>query len=154
MHLGRVIIRNFKRFRHFDLTLGSGVTILVGDNEAGKSTVLEAIQLALTGLLGGRYLKGELSQDLFNSAVVATYVASIKTDAKAPPPDILIELYFSDCDAPALLGNGNSRKENAAGFRFAAEFDERFSDEYAAFVASNEVTTLPIEYYDVTWTAF
>jgi len=67
MNISRVKIENFKCFEVFDLSLNDGLNILVGNNEAGKSTILEAIHLALTGLFNGKYLKNELTQYLFNS---------------------------------------------------------------------------------------
>ena len=41
--------KNFKIVKG-QLILNEGVNILVGDNEAGKSTIIEAIHLAFTGL--------------------------------------------------------------------------------------------------------
>ncbi|HWY37588.1 MAG TPA: AAA family ATPase [Bacteroidia bacterium] len=50
MYISSVNIENFKCFNGtFKLKMNEGVNILVGDNEAGKSTILEAIHLALTG---------------------------------------------------------------------------------------------------------
>ena len=65
-----VYIKNFKKFETFSLKLNSTLNILVGDNEAGKSTILEAINLALTGTLNGKYLRNELSQYIFNNKIV------------------------------------------------------------------------------------
>jgi len=66
MNISQIKIKNFKCFKgEFSLELNKGLNILVGDNETGKSTILEAIHLALSGLLNGRYLKIELSQYLF-----------------------------------------------------------------------------------------
>ncbi|WP_369414043.1 AAA family ATPase [Desertivirga xinjiangensis] len=64
MHLSKVKITNFKCFKETSiLELNAGLNILVGNNEAGKSTILEAIHLALSGLSHGRYLKNELSEN-------------------------------------------------------------------------------------------
>ena len=50
--LTKIEILNYPllRFR-FSLT-SDGLNIIVGDNETGKSTILEAVRLALTGRLG------------------------------------------------------------------------------------------------------
>ena len=74
--------------------------IIVGDNAAGKSTILEAINLALTGQYNGRYLRNELTQYLFNNEAVDEYLASLPTDKPLPPPGILIELYLSGEERP------------------------------------------------------
>lgn len=75
--INKVIIENFKTYKgRFELELNDGLNVIVGDNEAGKSTILEAINLALTGLLNGRYLKNEFSQYLFNIDPVNEYCES------------------------------------------------------------------------------
>jgi len=69
MRLTRVVAKNFKVLRDVNLELNPGITILVGDNETGKSTLLEAIHLVLTGLLYGRLIGNELAPHLFNARI-------------------------------------------------------------------------------------
>ncbi len=60
MNITKVTIENYKSFNgRFSFEPNKGLNILVGDNESGKSTILEAIHLALTEMLNGRYLKNE-----------------------------------------------------------------------------------------------
>lgn len=66
MYIKKVKIQNFKCFKNFDLDLNKNINIIVGNNESGKSTLLEAIHLALTGVLDGKYLKNEINSYLFN----------------------------------------------------------------------------------------
>ncbi len=71
MVIDKIVIENFKGFKDwFTLPLNRGLNIIVGNNEAGKSTILEAINLALTGLYNGRYLQNELTQYLFNNEAI------------------------------------------------------------------------------------
>lgn len=51
MYVSKIRIREFKVFRRFELQLGDGLNILAGDNDVGKSTLLEAIHLVLTGVV-------------------------------------------------------------------------------------------------------
>ena len=77
MAIRKLKIENFKIIEVvFELELKTGLNVLVGDNGVGKSTVLEAIHLALTGIINGKYLNTELAQYLFNNAVVYTYIDS------------------------------------------------------------------------------
>ena len=57
MYISRVIISNYRCLKTADVTLNSDLNTIVGDNESGKSTLLEAIHLALTGQLNGRPIK-------------------------------------------------------------------------------------------------
>ena len=75
MNIKKIKIENYKCFYgKFFLDLNNGINILVGNNEAGKSTILEAVNLALSGIPNGRYLRNELSQYLFNHRAVCQYI--------------------------------------------------------------------------------
>src|SRR5690606_19069788 len=110
------------------------VNILVGNNEAGKSTILEAINLTLTGVLNGRYLKNELSQYLFNHKVVTQYIVGIRHGENPPLPEIVIEVFFRGDEYPQCEGNGNSEKAKKCGVVFKVEFDTDYQSEYEALM--------------------
>ena len=149
----RISIRHYKCFRNFSLDLTNGVNIIVGNNEAGKSTILEAIHLALSGLLNGRYLRNELSQYIFNKEIEELYLKRLKTENPLPPPNIFIEVFFDGDDLPLFEGDGNSTKRKASGISFKVEFDSQYDDDYEELITT-EVTTIPIEFYKITWTTF
>ena len=155
MALNKVKIKNFKIFRDFTLEFSAGLNILVGDNEVGKSTVLEAVHLALTGMINGKYLNTELTQYLFNNAVVEQYLTSLKSPSREAPPSITIELYFDKCDEILnWMGGINSDRDNDAyGLLFEISLNDA-TGEYAELVNNGNVETLPIEYYDAKWTTF
>jgi len=155
MNITHVRIENFKGFYgNFDLDLKEGLNILVGDNEAGKSTILEAINLALSGIFNGRYIRNELSQYLFNNRVIAEYVGSLTTKDPQSPPYILIELFIEGDDIDRLEGNLNYTNEGACGVRFKIEFNEKYQKSYEELIKGGKVTTIPIEYYDIDWCFF
>ena len=157
MNITKVIIENYKCFYgRFTFEPNIGLNILVGDNEAGKSTILEAIHLALTGILNGRYLKNELTQYLFNIDSVNSYLKNLEEGKPAILPHILIEIYFDGEDIALFNGNGNSEKSNSAnGISFKIEFDsEKYQAEYEELIKTGNIKTVPIEYYDIVWTSF
>ncbi|MGJ9458512.1 AAA family ATPase [Oceanobacillus sp. CF4.6] len=59
--IDKVIIKNYKSIEYLDLSLNDTMNILVGNNEQGKSTILEAVNMALTGTLNKRSLHNELT---------------------------------------------------------------------------------------------
>jgi len=155
MKLTRVKIVNFKCFKKFDLELNDNINIIVGNNESGKSTILEAIHLALTGLFNGKYLKYELTQYLFNNEVVAEYLKNIADGRTAALPHILIELYFKGEDLALFEGSGNSEKIKACGISLKIAFDDKkYQPDYEQLIESGDIKTLPIEYYDIFWNSF
>lgn len=49
MHLNRLVLRNFKKYRRAEISFQDGLTGIIGMNGAGKSTIVEAIAWALYG---------------------------------------------------------------------------------------------------------
>lgn len=155
MHISRVYIENFKCFKGgFKLNLNEGVNVLVGNNEAGKSTIIEAIHLALTGLVNGRYLKNELTQYIFNIDVLNDYIKELSNKGTPIPPHILIEIYIEGNDIALLEGTWNSEKSKSAGISLKIHFDDKYQKEYEDLINAGGVKTLPIEYYTISWSSF
>jgi putative ATP-dependent endonuclease of OLD family len=156
MIIEKVNIINYKCFQgRFSLTLTDGINILVGNNEAGKSTILEAINLAVSGMINGRYLSNELNQYLFNKYVVADYLASLTTKNKVDPPSIIIEIFLPEDKYPRLLGDNNSERLSASGFSLKISLDNACKDDYADLIASDkQLSALPMEYYSFSWQSF
>jgi putative ATP-dependent endonuclease of OLD family len=96
MYISKVVIKNYRCLRDTTVPLNEHLNIIVGDNECGKSTFLEAIYLALSGQLNGRSIHGELHPHLFNASAIGDYIKSLIDKAPSPPPAILIELYLAD----------------------------------------------------------
>ncbi|WP_112312181.1 ATP-dependent nuclease [Pseudogemmobacter bohemicus] len=158
MYIDKVKIRNFKCFEGwFEVDFNQGVNIIVGNNEAGKSTLLEAIHLCLTGMLNGKYIRNELSPYLFNRRTERAYLDSVAAKKPLDPPEIQIELYLGgDNDVlEDLRGNGNSEKnDKARGLLFSIEFDNKYDDAYSEMMKSQEISSIPLEFYQVQWSEF
>ncbi|MEO3429270.1 AAA family ATPase [Pelagibius sp. CAU 1746] len=158
MKIRKVKIKNFKCYSDtFEVSLNDGINIFVGNNESGKSTILEAIHLALTGILNGRYIRNDLSSYIFNRSVERAYVASLDTPSPLPPPEILIEVYFSgeSKELALLQGDGNSDRTKASGVAYQIQFDEHnHAGPYAELVKAGQLRSIPIEYYTVKMVSF
>ncbi len=154
MIINKVNIENYKCFKAFSIELDKGINILVGDNESGKSTILEAIHLALTGLLNGRYLRNELTQYLFNNEVVSDYVKNLKNGVPNIPPHILIEVFMNGDNLAIFEGDGNSQKAKECGISLKIVFNEDYKSEYEQLVKNGNIETIPIEYYEAVWESF
>lgn len=155
MYVSRVKIINYRCLRNVDVLLNKGMNIIVGDNEAGKSTFLEAIHLALTGFLYGRPIAYELHPFVFNAAATAEWLASLTTTPKALP-EVLIELYFDE--DPSLefwRGKNNSLSIDCPGISLAIQFNEDYREDYQQYISKPDgVTAIPIEYYKPEWIGF
>lgn len=158
MKIAKVKITNFKCYEEtFTLALNGGLNVIVGANESGKTTILEAIHLALTGLLHGRPLKNDLTNYLFNLTAQTKYVQSLGTASPLAPPAITIELFFSGSsnELAELEGDGNSEKTKCSGVVYKIEFDEEnYKGAYEELVQAGTLSAIPVEYYKTTMRSF
>lgn len=156
----KVLVRNYRMLREFELELSPGMNMLVGANDTGKSTLIEAVNLALTGRIDGRSFQNQLSPYLLNLQATREWVDTLKPKAgTAPgsPPSVIIELYFDDTDEATqiLRGTNNLLGEDACGVRIQAILSTDFDDEYRAFIKDPEnIQLVPTEYYKVEWLGF
>lgn len=157
IYLRSLHIENYKCYNNVDVEFNSSTNIIVGNNEAGKSTIIEALNLCLSGLVNGRYIKNELNEYFFNRDTVEKY----RQNTNAIPPHILIEVYLDTTDSNELnkvfanlKGSRNSKKQDTFGIKLRIMLDENYSDEYAAFKQVNNNQNVPIEYYRIEWKSF
>ena len=156
MTISKIKIRNYRSLSDCDVTFNSHLNIIVGDNEAGKSTLLECISLALTGQINGRPISMELHPLIFSTTATDKYLRSIHEGSPTPPPAITIEVFFDDVPELAeLRGNGNSDGADVPGVCLRIEFDDAYKSEYAEYISEPlEVRTLPVEYYHISMQSF
>ncbi|HIC32623.1 MAG TPA: ATP-dependent endonuclease, partial [Flavobacteriaceae bacterium] len=157
MIIKKVKILNFKSLRDFEIEFNNDINIIVGNNESGKSTILEAINLALNGQLNGRQAINEISPYIFNLEIVNEFKADLVAGNTPLPPSILIELYFTSEDPKlaSFKGTDNSEKSNELGIVASIEFDERFNDEYLSYIENPaQVKNIPTEYFKFNWHSF
>ncbi len=156
--ISKIKIRNYRRFREFELHLNDGLNVLVGNNDTGKSTVIEAINLVLTGRLNGRTLHEGLSPYLFNKDATKDFVDALQARETATPPKMIIEVYFCDGvdeSVEVLRGSNNLDGEDACGVRIQATFNPEYQEEYRSFVSEpDKVRLVPTEYYRIDWLGF
>jgi len=155
-HIEHVVVRNYRILHNTSVTLNPGMNLIVGDNEAGKSTLLEAIHLALTSQLGGRNIRQQLHPHLFNNETRDTYCTEVNAGKSPQPPEIRIELYLHDHpDLARLKGSNNTKRLDAPGVSLTIRPDDAFGPDYADYLKQTDtLNTIPVEFYTVEWLTF
>lgn len=149
--INQIVVKNFFRFTDFRMRFADDLNILVGNNEAGKSTVVRALEMVLSGRFGGRPLEAAISPYWFPRSVAQAYVTGIRNDPQYPIPAIVVESYFKD--DPSLVsyqGNNNSLALKVPGIRLEISFNPIFEDEYKSYIESpDQVHSIPVEFFKV-----
>jgi predicted ATPase len=154
----KVHIRGFRCFKEFVFEPDAKMNVIVGGNEAGKSTILEAISMALTGRVnGGRWVGDLLNPYWFNKGIVDDFFSALEAGAKPIPPEFRIDIYLrvERGDVEKMRGIHNMDKQDSVGITLHALPDEDYAQEFKAYLAAeNCPRVLPIEYYRIDWHDF
>ncbi len=132
----RVVIKNYKCIKSADIEFNSSKNILVGNNGVGKSTLIEAISLAL----GYGINTFEVTPYVFNKDSLEEYWNTNSL------PEILIEIYFNG-QLDETSGVNNSRREPKNGLYLRIAFDESYKSIFEAEKKRNPRASLPCELY-------
>jgi putative ATP-dependent endonuclease of the OLD family len=159
----RVRVIGYRKLRKLEFAPRKGLNILVGDNDAGKSTLLEAITIALTGRVNGRLASDEINPFWFNTMMVKQFFDARSQGDTPALPTIDIEVFLHDLEefARNLFGAHNSENptRSCAGVRLRIEPDPDYGAEIQHYLTnkaaeSDGPAALPVEYYRVDWRTF
>ena len=85
MRIDKIEIRNFKNYELLDVAFASGINLFVGSNGSGKTSMLEAINVALGGFFGEQEPKmqrqiepSEVRLYMSNNKLIRSEKASVK----------------------------------------------------------------------------
>ena len=149
MIIKKLKVKNYKILKDITIQFNEDFNIFVGDNDSGKSTILEAINIALTGKLNHVGLERQLNALLFNADIRNEYISNVD---KSLLPEIIIELY---CDGDSKYkGTNNTLGENCPGIQVKIEFNETYETAFKDELAKNEIADIPIEFYKVRFMYF
>ncbi|MCG7961967.1 MAG: AAA family ATPase [Candidatus Thiodiazotropha taylori] len=148
-YIKKVKLQNFKKFTSFETELDPSLNILVGENEAGKSSILSAINLVLSG---SRHQVETIGLDkLFNVDVIDNFLSSDKNYEDLPV--LYAELYLDEQNNPDLKGNNNSNREYCDGMILECLPDDSLSTEIKE-ILEQEQSNFPYEYYAIRFLTF
>jgi putative ATP-dependent endonuclease of OLD family len=146
----RLVLKNFKRFKALELGFDSELNILVGGNEAGKSSVLHAIDIVLSASRSKVEALG--LETLFNTECIAEFLAGERKIADLP--ELLVEVYLEGIDGHHELdGRNNSKGVDHLGIKMVCKPVDEYTKEIQTILAEKH-ESFPFEYYGVHFLTF
>lgn len=135
----RIIIKNYKGIKAADVKFNDSTNIIVGNNGVGKSTIIEAMSLAL----GYGLNQLEITPNLFHRSTWKEF------DNTKQLPEILIELFFNaKPELASYSGKNHSlHPSELTGLRMRIMFEEDYASLFEAEKA--ECKHIPCEYYKI-----
>lgn len=154
----KVQIRGYRRFQAFTFEPEAGTNIIVGGNEAGKSTLLEAITLALAGRVNGVRAEEYLNPYWFNHTMVHDFFEkppNERSHRDAPTFRIDVYLDVESGELEKLRGVNNMENADSVGLSICAHPDPEYTQELDDYFQQEDCPeVLPVEYYMVEWLSF
>lgn len=148
MAIEKIKLYNFKKFKDLEIQCNNDLNLLIGDNEAGKSTILQAIDLVLSG--SRHKLENIGLENLLNRNIIEDFFNDKRFENL---PSLFIELYLSEQHNPDLNGAINSNGAICDGLQVIIEPDEELSREIGEILAQTE-NNFPYEYYKINFLTF
>ncbi|MBX9676695.1 MAG: AAA family ATPase [Methylotenera sp.] len=149
----KLILKNFKKFENYQIIFNKDLNIIIGDNEAGKSTILEAIDLLLSGSLSKLYNLG--IENIFNVNAIDKFWNGSKNYSTLPTLQIEVFLSLESNLNSDLNGTNHSDKngKDLDGLVLTVKPDEDFSDEITRIIDSG-TNNFPFEFYVSEFSTF
>ncbi len=147
--INKIKLQNFKRYQTFSVEFDDKLNLLIGDNESGKSSILSAIDIVLSGSKSKVETIG--LESIFNSSTIQDFLTSDKRYANLP--SLFIELYLNEQNNPMLNGKYNSDDRTCDGLQLICEPADDLSKEIQEILEQDE-PNFPFEYYTISFKTF
>lgn len=146
----KIKLHNFKKFTDLTIPLDEDLNIFIGENEAGKSTILSAIDFVISG---SRHKIEKIGIDqLFNKSVIESFLSGNREYKDLPI--MRVELFLNEQGNYELSGNQHSDNSPACdGIFMEIAPSEGFSSQISNLLKSDDFN-FPFEYYSISFKTF
>ena len=148
-YIRKIKLHNFRRFQNLSLEFNDNLNVLIGDNESGKSTILEAINITLSGKR--KKIETLDLEGKFNYEAIRNFLASERKYEDLPK--LFIEIYFDEQNNYELNGKNNSDLIECDGLKFECRPNVELSKEIAEIISSDDAI-FPFEFYSINYMTF
>lgn len=145
----KIKMLNYKCFKEYVFIPKEGLNILIGGNDTGKSTLLEALNIVLSGSI--KKIESIGLENIINTDAVNDFELSERNFENLPV--VKIELFLSEMDDPNMCGKNNSENINCDGIKMVCEPNEDYRNEIKE-VLDTKNNYIPLEYYKIKFSTF
>lgn len=145
----KIKLINYKRFKNYIIEPKPHINILIGDNESGKSSILEAIDIVASGNV--RRIEALGLDRLLNIQTVQEFNAGQRVYNKLPK--MIIELYLQGNYDHTVNGKNNTDGVICDGIRLVCEPNPDFQNEITESLKEQN-GYFPYDYYSIRFSTF
>ena len=152
--ISKVVLKNYKRFQDAEFICNKNKNIFIGENGAGKTTVLSAISLVLSG--SHAQIEKISLASLFNSEIIVNFLTARNIDLL---PEVFVEIYFDET-IPEIANNfnlegmHNSKKIKSFGSGLRIIPNQDYLPNITEALENSDWMVFPFEFYKVEFLTF
>ncbi len=150
----KIKIINFKKFRELTINCNMKKNIFIGENGVGKTSILQAINMVLSGSYS--YVEKIGFKSIFNVEIIKESIERFRQDSNPNVlPELIVELYFEEeffANQFDLNGNVNTDKTNESGLQMKISPDIDSFKLIKNSILGNGI--FPFEYYKLEFNTF
>lgn len=152
--ISKVVLKNYKRFQDAEFICNKNKNIFIGENGAGKTTVLSAISLVLSG--SHAQIEKISLASLFNSEIIVNFLTARNIDLL---PEVFVEIYFDETISEIannfnLEGMHNSKKIKSFGSGLRIIPNQDYLPNITEALENSDWMVFPFEFYKVEFLTF
>jgi len=148
----KIYLKNFRQFQSITIDLNKNKNIFIGSNGTGKSTILSAIDLVLSGSI--KKIENITLESIFNSATILNCIAKKDNLNATELPELSIELYLYECGNHKTNGIHNKEKRVCDGLKLKIIPDEAFLNDILKMLKAKNNKIFPFEFYKIEFKTF
>ena len=148
-YIEKIKLHNFKKFKEFKYEARKERNIFIGDNESGKSTILHAIDLVLSG--SRSRIENIGLENLFNKEQINSFLAGKKNLEEMPM--LYVEIYLNDHSEMRLEGKNNSEEQVHQGMKLECRPLDDYSQDIKEALSKPD-PIFPFEFYTIEFYTF
>lgn len=148
MYIKKLKAFNFKKFKTLDISFKENLNLIIGENESGKSTILQAIDLVLSGSRNKIETIG--LEHLMNDDVIQNFFLNKKIENL---PELRIELYFENLSDSEYYGKNNTENIAVCGISLICEPRTDLSQDISKILLQPS-DNFPFEFYNINFYKF
>ncbi|MDV3597366.1 ATP-dependent nuclease [Elizabethkingia anophelis] len=145
----KIKLKNFKKFESLEIEFDDQINLIIGDNEAGKSSILMAIDIVLSG--SRNKVENIGLENIFNEKIINKFLTSERKFNELP--ELFIELYLNDQDNDRTSGRNNTDQVECDGLRLRIIPNDEYSKNIAE-ILKNPNCVFPFEFYSISFSTF